>query len=600
MKESKTLRIGVIIVNYNAGEYLGKCIRSVTQSRAPLDIVIVDNDSLDDSLSSIKSLVSKPHRLKLIENPENYGFSRAVNQGALKLKNKYIMLLNPDCTVFPNTLLKLQQVMVSDRNIAVAGALVFNPDGSEQRGCRRNEPTLKRSIVTALGLGKRQEGIDQTYQHLPSKPVEVDAVSGAAMLVRREYFDQAGGLDEDYFLHCEDLDYCRRMRDYGYKVMFCPNASAIHRQGGSGGASSVFVEKHKHQGMLTYNRKHPQGNSIRFNKILITILVKGHLWIGAGVGFVRSLFKSVASPGKARKVVENNFSTLEITDSSKPLVVITGGKSDVGDFLLRKLAKSGYNCISVTRHATQAVDREKNINWLNLEYFVKSPTGDFDQVYAWINLAPIWTTRTLAKAFHKFKPARIIALSSTSIEGKSDSDDDADLEVVEKLIEGESWLNSYAKKYHICGAILRPTLIYGGPRNQNINFIESVIRVFRMFLIVGNGKAKRQPVHSEDVATACLKLLEQDSNIFRVYNIGGGEVLSYRKMVARIFEKLGKKERIYTVSPGFAKTVIKLVNWIPGLRFLGPEMANRMERDLVYSNSPAAKEFSFRPRKFEP
>ena len=97
MTESKTLRIGVVIVNYNAGEYLGKCIRSVTQSRAPLDIVIVDNDSLDDSLSSVKGLVKKPHRLKIIENLENYGFSRAVNQGALKLKNKYIMLLIGCC-----------------------------------------------------------------------------------------------------------------------------------------------------------------------------------------------------------------------------------------------------------------------------------------------------------------------------------------------------------------------------------------------------------------------------------------------------------------------------------------------------------------------
>jgi GT2 family glycosyltransferase/nucleoside-diphosphate-sugar epimerase len=600
MKEAKTLRIGVVIVNYNAGEYLDKCIRSVTQSKAPLDIVIVDNDSLDDSLSAVQALVSKPHRLKIIENQENYGFSRAVNQGALKLKNKYIMLLNPDCTIFPNTLLKLQQVMASDRSIAVAGALVFNPDGSEQRGCRRNEPTLKRSIVTALGLGKRQEGIDQTYQHLPSRPVEVDAVSGAAMLVRREYFDQAGGLDEDYFLHCEDLDYCRRMRDFGYKVMFCPSASVFHRQGGSGEASSVFVEKHKHQGMLTYNRKHPQRNSTPFSKILVTILVNGHFWIGTGVGVVRTSLKRVVSPRKTRKVVENKFSTLEFIDNSKPLVIVTGGKSDVGDFLFRKIVKSGYSCIAVTRHATQAVEGDKNINWLNLEYFVKSPTGDIDQVYAWINLAPIWTTRALAKVFHKFKPTKIIALSSTSIEGKSDSEDDADIEVVEKLIEGEKWATSYAKKYRVGGAILRPTLIYGGPRNQNINFIETIVRVFRMFPIVGSGKAKRQPVHSGDVAAACLKLLESNSNIFGIYNIGGGEVLSYRKMVARIFEKHGIKERIYTVSPGFAKTIIKLVNWIPGLQFLGPEMANRMEQDLVYSNSPAAKAFSFRPRKFEP
>ena len=134
--------------------------------------------------------------------------------------------------------------------------------------------------------------------------------------------------------------------------MFCPNASAIHRQGGSGGASSVFVEKHKHQGMLTYNRKHPQGNSIRFNKILITILVKGHLWIGAGVGFVRSLFKSVASPGKARKVVENNFSCLLSLKASVDLGLITVNE----DRFIAKLENAEDGSIGDLGEATLKVD----------------------------------------------------------------------------------------------------------------------------------------------------------------------------------------------------------------------------------------------------
>ena len=352
--------------------------------------------------------------------------------------------------------------------------------------------------------------------------------------------------------------------------------------------------------MLTYNRKHPQGTTNRFNQIPITLLVKFHFWFGTGFDYLRTLINNFITPGKGGIVDSNDFSTLDITDQSKPLVVITGGKSDVGDFLIHRLSESNYNCIAVTRNTPQTGAVSKNIHWLNIEYFIKSTAGELDGIHTWINLAPIWTTRPLAKAFHKFKPARIIALSSTSIEGKSDSEDDADLEVVEKLIEGEKWLEGYAKKYNVSGAILRPTLIYGGPRNQNINFIECVIRVFRVFPIVGSGNSKRQPVHSEDIATACLQLLEKNSNTFRVYNTGGREVLSYRKMVARIFEKLGKKERIITVPLGFAKTAINSVKWIPGLRFLGPEMANRMEQDLVYSNSAASKEFSFRPRKFSP
>jgi len=290
--QEKSIRIGVVIVNYNSGELLGKCVQSLLWSRIPVDIVIVDNDSLDDSLEYVIDITPGIHSLEIIENTENRGFACAVNQGVLALENRFVMMLNPDCTIFPGTLLKLQKVMVSNREIAIAGATVFNEDGSEQRGCRRNEPTLKRSMITALGLGKRYQGIDLTWNPLPKRPEAVDAVSGAAMIVRREYFDQVGGMDEDFFLHCEDLDLCRRMREHGYLVVFCPNVAVFHRQGASGHASTFTVERHKHRGMLIYNRKHRSRNSSMLEKIAVSSLIHSHFWLFASVNYVRNALET--------------------------------------------------------------------------------------------------------------------------------------------------------------------------------------------------------------------------------------------------------------------------------------------------------------------
>ena len=103
MVDKKRFRIGVVIVNYNSGEFLSLCLRSLINSHAPLDVVVVDNHSHDQSLESIERIISRPHKLKLIRNRVNVGFSKAVNQGMLELRNRYVLMLNPDCTIFPYT-----------------------------------------------------------------------------------------------------------------------------------------------------------------------------------------------------------------------------------------------------------------------------------------------------------------------------------------------------------------------------------------------------------------------------------------------------------------------------------------------------------------
>ncbi len=602
MVSHNQFRIGVVIVNYNSGDLLSLCLISLSNSHAPLDVVIVDNASNDQSLQGLEKILSNPHQLQVVKNPENIGFSRAVNQAMLKIENRYVVLLNPDCTIFPHTFLNLQKAMVTNKKIAVAGAAIFNANGSEQRGCRRNEPTLKRSAITALGLGKKYEGVDLTWQTYPAYPKAVDAVSGAAMMVRRRYFDEIGGIDESYFLHCEDLDICRKFRDIGYLVVFCPDAGVFHSQGASSGVTSRQVEKYKHDGMLIYNKKHSRNAGLE--KLLAVLLVKLHYQFVCLKLALKKLPK-IGLPGNPVEIephadVTAEFNALDIVHNTRPAVIVTGAKSDVGDFLLDLLSRNGYQCYAVSRN--QAPTKSgRNVKWLQLEFFSKCATEDFGPVHAWINLAPVWTTRSLGKVFHKFNPGKIVAVSSTSIEGKYDSDNEKEIKVVNKLIEGEKWIAHYAEKFKRDCIIFRPTLVYGGPRNQNVNFLKQVIRIFRVFPLLGDGAGKRQPVHAEDIAAVCeVTLTRPNGTSAKTYNITGGEVLTYRQVLDRIFESMDLKPRYIRIPNGLIKVGIKLIGWIPGLDFVNYKMAERSEQDLLYSSDKAIAELSFNAREFEP
>jgi GT2 family glycosyltransferase len=144
----------------------------------------------------------------------------------------------------------------------MAGPMIVNPDGSEQAGARRAIPTPWRSFVRAFGLSRLSVRYPRLFsdfllhgEPVPDRPTRVEAISGACMLVRRESLAGVGLLDEGYFMHCEDLDWCMRFRMTGWQVLFVPQARVTHVKGTSSRSRPVFVEWHKHVGMIRFYRK---------------------------------------------------------------------------------------------------------------------------------------------------------------------------------------------------------------------------------------------------------------------------------------------------------------------------------------------------------
>jgi GT2 family glycosyltransferase len=250
--------ISTIIVNYNAGGLLLNCVDSLLNCPLEIEIIVVDNASTDGSLEALLGLPC----IQIIRNPINAGFAAACNSGALVATAPFVLFLNPDCYFNPGTMVKLLEAMCQDERIGMAGGLLTDLDGTEQAGGRRAVPTPWRSFVRAFGLARFSERWPRLFydfhlhkQPLPAQPIEVEAISGACMLVKREAMTNVGAWDEGYFLHCEDLDWCMRFRQKGWKVMFVPSAQIFHEHGGCSRTRPIFVEWHKHKGMMRFYRK---------------------------------------------------------------------------------------------------------------------------------------------------------------------------------------------------------------------------------------------------------------------------------------------------------------------------------------------------------
>jgi len=272
--------VSVIIVNFNGGDLLGQCVHSVLQSTVSVQVLVSDNGSCDGSVDQMIQIAGDDSRLSISRNNANLGFAKANNRVMPMAKGEYFLILNPDCLIKPDTLDHMLKQMALHPEAGMAGCLIRNADGTEQAGCRRRVPTPVRSLIRVLHLDTpfpflKDKGIVPHEETLPDQPVAVEAISGAFMLVRREALEEVGLLDEGYFLHCEDLDWCMRFRMKGWKILFVPSIEVMHAKGECSKGRAVRVEWHKHCGMVRFYRKFFRHQY----PLLLMVLVIAAVWM---------------------------------------------------------------------------------------------------------------------------------------------------------------------------------------------------------------------------------------------------------------------------------------------------------------------------------
>lgn len=284
---------------------------------------------------------------------------------------------------------------------------------------------------------------------------------------------------------------------------------------------------------------------------------------------------------------------------------VFGATSPVGTCLLSLLAQQGWQVVAFSRQPIGAgiAQVSSTVTWYQLgeesctERLKKLASVD-NKITSWFYLAPIWILPAYFNLLVAQGVQRIVVLSSTSIFTKEDSCDSGEKMTAQRLLEGEANLRAWAKQHGVSWVILRPTLIYGQGRDKNITEIIRFIRRFKFFPLLGSAKGLRQPVHARDVAIACLSAFLASNVTNQAYNISGGETLTYREMIERIFQRLNQPPHFVTIPRWIFRLTVYTLRQLPHYRHWTVAMAERMNRDLIFDSSEAVRDFGYSPRPF--
>jgi len=275
-------RISVIMVSYMTGPALHESVAAVLDDPDVYELVLVDNGSTEAGRQAINRLIVTDDRVKLLQGQGNIGFAKGCNYGVNFATGELLLFLNPDAVISPGSARRLAECGIVQKAPWIVGGLLRNTEGREQRGSRRRELTPASAFVSFTGLYKLPglRSIHMEQEPVPQEPEDVAVVSGAFMMMDRDTFNSLDGFDENFFLHVEDIDVCRRVRELGGRVLFHPKASVMH-YGSTSNVRRQTVEFEKLKGFVYYFRKHADG------------------WIGRVMALLSIPFMAFAIMGRA-------------------------------------------------------------------------------------------------------------------------------------------------------------------------------------------------------------------------------------------------------------------------------------------------------------
>ena len=252
--------VSVVVVSYFTGPLLSRCLQSLHEQLDVVEIILVDNGNLPGAIESAVESAPGAIPVRILSGHGNIGFAAACNKGAETAQSGYILIFNPDA-VMPEG--GVEQMLEDAKELErpwLMGARLIGPDGDEQQGSRRNHLTPITAILEASRLSRLLPHDHRLRFNLHDAPapdslIEMPTLSGACMLLPRADYHKIGGMDAGYFLHVEDIDFCRRFGGAGGQILFNPNVAVTHFKGSSR-TSPARVERLKTESMIRYFKIH--------------------------------------------------------------------------------------------------------------------------------------------------------------------------------------------------------------------------------------------------------------------------------------------------------------------------------------------------------
>ncbi len=277
-KSRKAPELSVIIVNWNSKDYVIKCLNSLRTHCCDIDyeVIVIDGASFDGCDIALKSVHPKS---TFVQSFENVGFGRCNNEASNQARGQYILLLNPDTEVTPNSIQTLLKTAKSSKTTGIVGAKLLNTDGTFQTSSVLAYPTALNQALDSnfiknhlpiLNLWKTREA------YTTNSVSQVEAISGACMLMRKDTFKAIGGFTQDYFMYSEDVDLCYKTKSYGLDILYNPNSIIVHHGGGSSSTqpsefSLIEFRKSTHR-FLTLRKSKTSANTFTILLLLSSVL----------------------------------------------------------------------------------------------------------------------------------------------------------------------------------------------------------------------------------------------------------------------------------------------------------------------------------------
>ena len=266
MTRDEEPRVSAVVVSYYTGPLLWRCVAAALGEPEVAEVIVVDNGNWDQARDDLALMAADESRLRVIEGQGNVGFAAGCNIGARAAKAPYLFLLNPDAILAPGTVgtLLAEGRAKATTGTWVVGGRLLNPDGTEQAGARRGPLTPWSAMVEMTKLYKlapRHPYFRRFNNHrepCPGETIPMPVISGACMLMPRAAYAAVGGMDEAFFLHVEDVDFCLRFTEAGGQVFYAPAATLIHAKSSSR-VNPVRVERWKSRSLVRYFRRHFDG-----------------------------------------------------------------------------------------------------------------------------------------------------------------------------------------------------------------------------------------------------------------------------------------------------------------------------------------------------
>ncbi len=275
------------------------------------------------------------------------------------------------------------------------------------------------------------------------------------------------------------------------------------------------------------------------------------------------------------------------------MIIVSGANGVVGRPLCELLTQQGREYLGVSRKPNEA---QEMLEW-DMSTTPNSLTRErLSKVSSLIHCAPIWLLPAHLDLLRESGLQRLVVFSSTSVLSKRDSQNNEERHLVAQLRDSEKALQEYCGKYDLKLYILRPSLIYGYGRDQNVSHIANFIRRFGFMLLAGRASGLRQPVHADDLAAIALVCLEANS-LQSSYNLAGQDTISYREMVTRIFVGLGRRPIIISIPLWLFRPALRIAAKLGHFSYT-PEMATRMNQNLNYDYRAASEDLGFSPQGF--